>query len=59
MWFDPYLDDALLNQEMHLFFLIEEPPTIDLFSMGLFKAAHGRGGGKKSPSLKSVTYILQ
>ena len=27
--------------------------------MGLFGAAHGWGGAKKTPSLKSVTHILQ
>ena len=35
--------------------------TLPLFRMGIFRAAHGRGGGKKAPppSLKSVTDILQ
>ena len=27
--------------------------------MGLFGAAHGWGGAKRPPSLKSVTYIQQ
>ena len=35
---------------------------LTLFSMGLFRAAHGWGGQKPCPppsSLKSVTHILQ
>ena len=33
--------------------------TLTLFRMGLFGTAHGWGDKKASPSLKSVTHILQ
>ena len=35
--------------------------ALNLFRMDFFWAAHGPGGGrgKKAPSLKSVTHILQ
>ena len=41
------------------FFLIDVRAFLTLFRMGLFGAAHEGGGGKKAPSLKSVTHILQ
>ena len=39
-----------------------ESKRLTLFRIGLFRAAHGWGGGgsqKGPPSLKSVTHILQ
>ena len=33
--------------------------TLTLFRMGFFGTAHGCGGDKNAPSLKSVTHILQ
>ena len=40
-------------------FLQTESNCLTLFRMGFFGAAHGWGGQKGLPFLKSVTYILQ
>lgn len=41
--------------------IFRKSPTLTLFRMGIFRAAHvlGGGGGKKAHSLKSVTHIVQ
>ena len=45
----------LKKSEMHT----NQNITLTLFTMGFFGTAHEWGGDKKTPSLKSVTHILQ